>query len=70
MPLVLLLAVSWSRLAIGVAKARFPYVIGTPQFLVTAGLALGSCSGSFAARSLALMSLRSSIRGRGASALE
>jgi hypothetical protein len=66
-PLVLLLAVFWSRFAIGVAKARFPHVIDTPQFLVTAGLALGLCSGSFAARSLALMSLRSSSRRSGAS---
>jgi hypothetical protein len=66
-PLVLLLAVFWSRFAIGVIKARFPHVIDTPQFLVTAGLALGLCSGSFAARSLALLSLRRSSRGSGAS---
>jgi hypothetical protein len=70
LPLVLLLAVFWSRFAIGVAKARFPHVVGTPQFLVSAGLALGLCSGTFAARSLALMSLRSSSRGTGASSAE
>ena len=64
-PLVLLLAVFWSRFAIGVFKARFPHVIDTPQFLASAGLALGLCSGSFAARSLALMSLRRSSRGGG-----
>jgi hypothetical protein len=65
MPLVLLLAVFWSRFAIGIVKARFPHVIDTPQFLASAGLALGLCSGSFAARSLALMSLRRSSRGSG-----
>ena len=66
-PLVLLLAVFWSRFAIGVAKTRFPHVLGTPQFLTTAGLALGLCSGLFAARSLALISLRRSSRSSGAS---
>jgi hypothetical protein len=60
LPLVLLLTIFWTRFAIGVAKARFPAISGAFLFLGATSLILGACSGAFAARSLAMMSARSS----------
>jgi len=58
MPLVLMLMLFCTRFAIGVANARFPQIVGTPGFLATVGLALGTCSGAFAARSIAVMTAK------------
>jgi hypothetical protein len=60
LPLVLLLTIFWTRFAIGVAKARFPGVSSAFAFLGATSLILGACSGAFAARSLAMMSAKSS----------
>ena len=58
MPLVLILTLFCTRFAIGVANARFPQIVGSPAFLATVGLALGGCSGAFAARSIAVMTAK------------
>jgi hypothetical protein len=58
-PLVLLMAVFWSRFAIGVARARVPQAVDTSLFQIGTSLALGLCSGLFTARTISLMFLRS-----------
>jgi hypothetical protein len=57
-PLVLILMLFCTRFASGVSNARFPRIVGSPAFLATVGLALGGCSGAFAARSNAVMTAK------------
>jgi hypothetical protein len=55
LPLVLMMAIFFTRFAVGVTKALDPALVAQPSFAMAVGAGLGLCSGLFVTRARAIL---------------